>query len=145
MKQQAILYGIVGLLGGSLLTVFLTQTAVNTGNSGMMRMMGLSRMGTESGAFRNEEVTSPMMQKESVGMGTSMRGMMVSMEGKSGVDFDKSFLEAMIVHHEGAIEMAKEAKEKGQHPEVKKMAEDIISVQTKEIEQMKSWISEWGL
>ena len=149
MKQQAILYGIIGLLVGSLLTVFLTQTAVSTNNLGMMRMMGLSRMDTNR-EYRMEQLDRYEDEKDelesgSVGMGMSMRGMMNSMDGKTGDSFDKAFLQAMIVHHEGAIEMAKEAKVKGQHPEVKSMADDIIMAQTTEVEQMKKWIAEWGL
>ena len=30
------------------------------------------------------------------------------------------------------------------HPELQKMGQDIISAQTKEIEQMKKWLEEWG-
>jgi uncharacterized protein (DUF305 family) len=30
------------------------------------------------------------------------------------------------------------------HPELQKMGQDIISAQTKEIEQMKKWFKDWG-
>ncbi len=142
LKQQAILYGIIGLLVGSLVTVFISQFAISTNNQGLMSMMGLSRMNGGSTYTLDQQ---GMPDNGQIGMGTSMRGMMVSMEGKTGMNFDKAFLESMIVHHEGAIEMAREAKEKGQHPQVKQMSEDIITAQTKEIDQMKTWISEWGL
>lgn len=138
MKQQATLYGIIGLLLGSLLTIFITQVAVNTENRGMMRMMGLNQMMRSEREDLEDE-------SEQVGMGMSMNRMMDSMSDKKGVSFDKAFLESMIVHHQGAIEMAKEAQQKAQHPEVKKLADDIIAAQTSEIEQMKKWISDWGL
>lgn len=62
---------------------------------------------------------------------------------KSGDDFDKAFLSEMIAHHQGAIDMAKAAKTKAKHEEIKKMADDIINAQTREIETMKQWQKDW--
>lgn len=83
-------------------------------------------------------------------MNHSMSGMMedmnASLRGKSGVefDFDKVFLDEMIVHHEGAVDMAKLVLTSTTRPELLKMAQDIIDVQTKEINQMKAWKEEWS-
>ena len=49
-------------------------------------------------------------------------------------DVDKAFAQAMIPHHEGAIEMAKLAQERGQHAEIKQLADEIIEAQEAEIE-----------
>jgi uncharacterized protein (DUF305 family) len=49
-------------------------------------------------------------------------------------DVDKAFAQAMIPHHEGAIEMAKLAQERGQHEEIKQLADEIIEAQQAEIE-----------
>ena len=74
----------------------------------------------------------------------TMSGMVNELEGKTGDNFDKAFIEQMIPHHQGAIEMAKQAKTNAFHQEIKDMADDIISAQTKEINQMRQWQSSWG-
>jgi uncharacterized protein (DUF305 family) len=57
--------------------------------------------------------------------------------------FDGHFLKMMIAHHEGAVTMSKDAGKKAEHPEIKKLAEDIIKAQQPEIEQMKKWQDAW--
>ena len=79
-----------------------------------------------------------------MGMGSSMNEMMDYLEGKTGDEFDKAFLLAMIAHHEGAIEMADEAKVSAKHEEIRNMADTIISAQTVEIEQMEKWLVDWN-
>lgn len=60
-----------------------------------------------------------------------------------GAMMDKHFIEEMIPHHQGAIDMAKIALEKSQKPAVLTLAGDIIKAQTTEIEQMRAWYKEW--
>ncbi|MCL4200250.1 DUF305 domain-containing protein [Patescibacteria group bacterium] len=135
MNNQPILYGVIGLLVGVGIATYTASTAVNTNNANMMRMMGMR------GNTNPQELT----QKDSMmGMDASMDDMMLSMMDKSSDEFDKAFLSAMIVHHDGAIEMAKQAKINAKHPEIKDMAQDIIDTQTKEINQMKMWQTQWG-
>lgn len=50
---------------------------------------------------------------------------------------EQAFMEAMIPHHESAIEMAEVAKRRGQHREVKQLANDIVHAQSAEIAQME--------
>jgi uncharacterized protein (DUF305 family) len=76
-------------------------------------------------------------------MHSMMGDMSARMQGKTGDDLDKIFLEDMIIHHEGAVDMALILKDKTARPELKKMAEDIIAVQNKEIEMMQGWLAEW--
>jgi uncharacterized protein (DUF305 family) len=57
--------------------------------------------------------------------------------------FDKAFIDAMIPHHQSAIEMAQVASEKSKNPQIKELAGNIISAQQTEIEQMKQWRKEW--
>jgi uncharacterized protein (DUF305 family) len=57
--------------------------------------------------------------------------------------FEQRFMEAMIDHHEGALDMAQAALEQAEHPELRTMAEAIIIAQEAEIEQMRGWLSEW--
>ena len=66
------------------------------------------------------------------------------LEGKSGDALDRAFLEGMIPHHQGAIDMAQYL-EKSERPELQQLGKDIIEAQTKEIEQMQNWLKEWNL
>lgn len=77
------------------------------------------------------------------GMKGQMDGMMMGLEGKSGDEFDKAFLKEMIMHHEGAVQMAEAALQNAEHQEIKDLSSAIISTQNKEIEQMKKWETEW--
>lgn len=59
-------------------------------------------------------------------------------------DADTTFAQMMIVHHEGAIEMADLAVQQAGSEEVRALGEDISAAQGPEIEKMKSWLSAWG-
>ena len=59
---------------------------------------------------------------------------------------DVMFAQMMIPHHEQAIEMSDLILEKdGVDPEVVELAEEIKAAQGPEIEQMESWLDEWGV
>ncbi len=77
-------------------------------------------------------------------MSMSMADMGKMLEGKTGDALDTAFLEGMIPHHQGAIDMAKYL-EKSERPELQQLGQDIIAAQTKEIEQMQNWLKEWNL
>ncbi|MCK0111759.1 DUF305 domain-containing protein [Ornithinimicrobium sp. F0845] len=57
---------------------------------------------------------------------------------------DTEFAQMMIVHHEGAIEMADLAIENANTEEVRTLAEDISAAQGPEIEEMTYWLQAWG-
>lgn len=78
----------------------------------------------------------------SMSMADMMHDMNASLRGKSGDELDKTFLSEMIVHHQGAVDMAKMVLD-SKHPELAKLAQDIISAQEKEISLMKQWQEEW--
>jgi uncharacterized protein (DUF305 family) len=63
--------------------------------------------------------------------------------GAADADFDLRFLNAMIPHHEGAVNMAKDALSKSKRLEIKKLAQAIISSQEAEIQQMQNWRQAW--
>ena len=63
--------------------------------------------------------------------------------GPADANFDLRFIDAMIPHHQGAVEMAKEAQQKSKRPEIKKLADNIIESQDQEITQMKQWRQAW--
>lgn len=61
----------------------------------------------------------------------------------STAPFDQQFIDMMVPHHMGAVEMAKIAQSRAEHPELKKLASDIIAAQDGEITQMKQWRKTW--
>lgn len=130
MKNESVLYGIIGLLTGIILMGFVATYAVNNDHSGMMNMMGMHGSTNSQG----------MMDDESMSMGD----MTDMLKNKTGDDFDKAFIEQMIIHHQGAIEMATLAKENAKHQEVKNLANDILSAQSKEIDMMQTWQTQWN-
>ena len=77
---------------------------------------------------------------------TAMNSMNMAQDIKNlqtATPFDKAFLQAMIPHHQSAIDAAKVAKDKGMHPEIKTLAASIITDQQKEITQMQGWLKAW--
>jgi uncharacterized protein (DUF305 family) len=59
------------------------------------------------------------------------------LEGMSGREFDKMFLEMMIKHHEGAVAESQREVADGANAQAKDLAQQIISGQTAEIERMR--------
>ena len=62
----------------------------------------------------------------------------------TAADFDRAFIDAMVPHHESAIEMAQAAKEAGlDQADLVAVADAILATQKVEIDQMKDWRGEW--
>jgi uncharacterized protein (DUF305 family) len=57
---------------------------------------------------------------------------------EKSTDFDRAFIEEMIPHHQMAVMMASMLKNGTERPEMKKLADDIIAAQTKEIDQSEN-------
>ncbi len=91
----------------------------------------------------NTSILNPDQSLKNDALKTSGHGTATGLSGKFGNDFDKAFLDEMIVHHEMAVEMANLALKEAQHQELKDLSNAIISSQDKEINQMKSWRSLW--
>ena len=120
INKETMLYSVIGLLFGVIIATFAATYAVSKDHNGMMRQM---------------------MTMHS---GSSMSDMVAGLENKSGDVFDEAFINEMIDHHQGAIDMANLAKQNAKHDEIKNLADAIIDAQTKEINEMQSWQKQWG-
>lgn len=129
MEKQNILYGVIGLLLGLLIAFGSCFMNHHRGYSEKMHRMPDGSMMSESGM--------------KMGMESMMGGMMAGLQGKTGDEFDKAFLSEMIMHHQGAVVMAEAVLKTSKRPELIKLANDIISAQTKEIEMMQDWQKTW--
>lgn len=84
--------------------------------------------------------TSHMMNMGAHDM--SMDSMTVTLAGLEGDARDKAFLELMIEHHQGAVDMSELVLESSR-PEIREFAQEIINAQEAEITQMQAWLAEW--
>ncbi len=75
--------------------------------------------------------------------GMSMHDAM--MKGIHHENADVAFVLGMIPHHQGAIDMATIELKYGQDPQIKKLAQDIITAQEPEITLMKDWLKAQGI
>jgi uncharacterized protein (DUF305 family) len=120
-------------------------------NAEHKEIMQLSRNIISAQQVEIEELKSIKMQEfgtSQVPMEMSPRkmqsmGMMDPQELANRKPFDRAFIDAMIPHHQSAIEMARVASEKSENPQIKELAENIVSAQQAEIEQLKQWRVDW--
>jgi uncharacterized protein (DUF305 family) len=89
--------------------------------------------------FGTSEVPMEMSSEEMRGMGMMTDPQALADENP----FDEAFIEAMIPHHQSAIEMARVAKKRSENPRIKELAQNIVSAQKREIEQMRGWRERW--
>ncbi len=82
--------------------------------------------------------------------GGMMSGSGMHMGGREDVqilenanDFDKAFIEAMILHHQLAVMMAQMLMSGTSRPEMLSLANNIIESQSKEIQEMQDWYRSW--
>ncbi len=73
-------------------------------------------------------------------------GMMRQMEklaALSGEDFEIAFMEMMIRHHRAAVQEGQQCVRRAYHEALIEMCQNIITVQTAEIQQMEAWLCAW--
>lgn len=62
---------------------------------------------------------------------------------RSAEPFDQAFIDAMIQHHQSAIDAARSALKRSSREEIRRLAEAIIDAQSREIDQLQEWRADW--
>jgi uncharacterized protein (DUF305 family) len=120
------------------LAAALLLAACGGSGGGMQDMEG---MGGEGGRRQGQAE-----KKEAGNGGGGMEGMdmgggvtaareMVEEDGRYS---DRAFIDAMVPHHRGAVEMAEVALENAEHREIRDLAEDVVAAQEAEIEKLRA-------
>jgi uncharacterized protein (DUF305 family) len=85
------------------------------------------------------------IKKGSLGVPEHMMGMNGDVARlKTAKPFDRAFLRMMIPHHQGAVVMAKAELAKGKDPQLKHLAQNIITAQQREIREMRKQLGDTG-
>ncbi len=116
METKPLLYAIVGFILGGLLVSIVATTQDEAGND------------------KPPAVSTSQHNRIAAG----------KLKGLKADAFDKAFIQEMIGHHQGAIQMAELVEVNAKHDELKQLGQDIISAQTDEINKMEAWQAEWG-
>lgn len=108
-----------------------------------MRQWRQAWFGSDSAPAKDGEAGMADME-----MGQGMRSGAMDMnemvDGLRTADpFDKAFIEVMVPHHESALQMAKQAQERAEHPEIKGLADAIVAAQTRDVSRMMGWLDAW--
>lgn len=95
--------------------------------------------------MKNMDMMMPMANDSAATKGykVSMMDMMKSMPKYTG-DADVDFMKQMKGHHQAAIAMAKVVLANGKDAETKKLANEIIAAQEKEIAMIDAWLKKKG-
>lgn len=132
MEFKNIYYIIIGVLFGLLLSSLFPSLMSDSPAGSCKHMRG-----------QHEMPDCAMMHDGAMNMHSMMNGMMMGLDGKTGDEFDKAFLSEMIVHHRGAVTMAEAVLKNSQRADLLKLAQEIITAQTKEIQMMEGWQKMW--
>lgn len=99
--------------------------------------------GREPGWGSHMMPSGQMMDDREMAMGSAMQGMLAALKETSGDDFDRTFLEEMITHHEGELQIASAALGSARRSEIKDFAYQSFASRSAEISQLKKWQEEW--
>jgi uncharacterized protein (DUF305 family) len=130
------------------MNVFARRTAIGLATAATLTLAACSSgTTTSSGSTTTPATATAGSTSSSTGMMTSgMSSAAMSSGAMSSIhnDADVTFAQMMIVHHQGAIEMADLAPARAASSQVKDLAVTIKAAQGPEIEQMTSWLQAWG-
>lgn len=107
------------------------------------RRLGVTpvKMPSEGGMHSHEQM---MRDAETLGISMDEMGMDMNMDMLEDAEpFDRSFIDMMVMHHQGAIRMARAERTRGRDAQLRKIARAIVVAQSKEIRQLNAWRKAW--
>ncbi len=113
------------MAAGMLLAVFLESVPAQSEE--MKHDMSTMAMGASGASTEGYKAAMDKMHRE-----------MMAMQYTGNADAD--FVRAMIPHHQAAIDMARVLLDHGKDPKLRKLAQNIITAQEKEITEMEDWL-----
>ncbi len=125
-----------GLRQSSTLAPMAWMSTFSDGSAGMEGMEG---MGDEATAEAVPPGENPM-----VAMGLATTAEMDALTAADGVDAERLYLQLMIDHHRGGVEMAALAAEQATQPQVRRLAEAMVVGQTTEIDRLTELLDQRG-
>ena len=120
--------------------------ATQSGGTGNMPGMGNGQLPTaQSAPTANSAMSGGMDHGAAATPGATAAGggMDHGAMTTAAAPYDAQFIDSMMMHHQGAIDMANEALKQAERPEVKDLANTIIKAQQAEITQMRGWRTQW--
>lgn len=122
---------VIGAAGAAAIAA-LIYTQLPGGMSSVDSMQGMDHSAISASAAASSEATKAYQAT----MDAMHADMMKKPTGKPDLDF----MNGMIPHHQGAIDMAKTVLQYGKDPEIKTLAENVIKAQEGEIAMIKAWL-----
>lgn len=104
----------------------------------------LNTWGEPVGADDAMEGTDHSSMDHSSMPGTMTEEQMTRLRNATGTEFDRVFLQMMIEHHTGAVQMARTEQQQGSNPRARELADSIVTSQNAEIEQMEQMLTALG-
>ena len=104
----------------------------------------------QAAADRGQQAPRHEMDADPPMPGMLSKAEMAALKAASGAEFERLWLEGMIRHHQGALDMAlaqqqRDFADQRQPYGIAPMADDIMTSQRGEIGMMKAWLTRWGL
>ena len=119
------------------------QGGTKQGDGMMQGGQGGGMQGGQGGMMQGMQMDTANMPEASRNYMEAMKRMDAPMmQGIQAGDPDVAFVQAMIPHHQGAIDMARAVLQFGKDDQVKVWANQIISAQQAEIAAMQEWLKQ---
>jgi len=100
--------------------------------------LGMSSVSAEPAGIRTDDAHANADWSE---LSASMDSMHHAVAGiRPSADNDLNFVNLMLPHHQAAIDMAKTQLKYGTDPQMRRLAQEIVTDQQSEIELMRLWL-----
>lgn len=104
---------------------------------------GMAGMDMGEDATPSEQAEGPT-ENPMVAMGLATSQQVAALEAADGVEAERIYLQLMIPHHLGGIEMARHALENATQPQVRRLAESMADAQTAELTVLQDLLDARG-